>query len=820
MFYIAGDCMHMEEHLACEIFTESVHGRIEEFKCFKRYNTSEGNKYCWSLTITGSQLSTIKNVEIWSNCHGKLRVCNLHMNKLTDLPIELRDSNGSLHLLCIQSNNFLVIPEELFKFSDLYYLNMHDNYISRVPENIKKLSALTHLYIGKNNLRFLPDVFDNLPCLLKISFAENKLTRLPSSFSSLQRLHTIDLSHNKFCEVPSVLLKLKTSLKSLRMQYNSIQQIGPIDELDIIRQFIDQLSYIDLSGNPLQCFELLSVAPKDMVKHLSNFQTLEKLNKAPLRKSLRILLVGNSGAGKTSVAEALGLKKYVTPTTSGDHDHTIGINRYTVPIQVDPDQGDPRTIELILWDFAGEEHYIPMHNIFLSDVKIVFIVVNLETYECTDERYHACVGNWIRSIMMRSTKPAVWVVPTHIDKCSKHDIKTKIDHITLQIENECDKLTDDVQATIRYLEDAVREVTDVACIKALEAKRKDLAKVINVPKYIRKNLQIQKVANTYHLEGIDDLKDAVSRFLRKGLFRGSSELRREWAAAADRLQKTSEDLIDQNRPPLISKEQTLDLIQQCIPDGTQEENEEFLRYLQHKGDILPLGAGGGRIILDVKWLIQILQDIFRHEFDDHVKKLQTLNESTINTMLGRKNESGLVEVKLLQALWSVHGVAIHREIIQDIVKLLIDFRLACKVNDDYLFPWLISKNSSLKELPDCNTATITVEYEFSFSLPISFFETFVASCMQLDCFENCRMLKHSDQMEAAPKSHAQKAFSANYGTVPVAAFYEPNISNRYHVTIRLCAFKNNSESIIEVWKGCMSLVQQLEVALSEQSIYI
>ena len=771
-------------------------------------NPVDGPEFCWSFTVTSTQLPEIKDERIWDKCLKKLEICNLHMNNLVDLPRGLEDFKDSLQLLSVQSNNFQDIPAIVFRFNKLMYLSMHDNSISCIPAKISKLSNLTHLYMGENNLRSLPDVFGDMPELLKVSLKGNQLTRLPDSFTTLQKLQVIDLSHNHFQDVPSQLLEL--NLLSVDLEYNSLQRFAPECDPEKTLSFLSKLSFLSLIGNPLQLQSLLSTQPAALLEAISDPKILQELNDSHLRKSLRILLVGNCGAGKTSVAEALGFEKYVTPANAGDHDHTIGINRYTVPIQV-----GGVTIELIIWDFAGEDSSVPMNNIFLTNATVVLVVVDMKSYVCTPEGFKAHVSNWVRPIMMQNRKPVIWIVPTHTDKCDDADNSTKERHLESEMRKECVKLEKCVRMKINDYEDQIERQSENEYKVLLKRKLEKVKELDehNVPNFVSDEMKVLPLTNTYGLKGVSNLKEALNKLLQKGgVFVSFLEapLDLQWLKAADCLREEAEKRLTASKAPIVSNTEALKLL-------NTTDDSELVRYLQHKGDVLRLPNDS--FLLDAKWLIHILQCVFRHNFDEFIRhkiKMRQLQPELFNAdeILAEKSASGVVPKQLLMKLWSEYGI-VNDELLFVIGDLLQEFGLACKSGDGYMFPWLLmSEASDCSEL-DVRHSLITIEYIFSFCMPRSYFENFSVQCR-----------KHVDKFDRTQ----QGVFEASCNNICIQVHHCSSQGD--YEKIIICGFRNAQSStdiersaaqetsgMDDVWDVVMDIVGELEQFLFQSPWY-
>lgn len=89
---------------------------------------------------------------------------------------------------------------------------------------------------------------------------------------------------------------------------------------------------------------------------------------------LRMIVVGNSGVGKSSV-----VSQYVESEFDGDMIGTVGINFKNKTVQI-----DNKTLQLQIWDTAGEERYwsiTPAYCRKADGVILIYDITNSKTFE-------------------------------------------------------------------------------------------------------------------------------------------------------------------------------------------------------------------------------------------------------------------------------------------------------------------------------------------------------------------------------------------------------------------------------------------------------
>lgn len=121
--------------------------------------------------------------------------------------------------------------------------------------------------------------------------------------------------------------------------------------------------------------------------------------------SVKAILVGNSGVGKTSIITRLNSKTFTDTIES-----TVCAAYYTKEMQF-----DDRTITLRIWDTAGQEVYKSLTNVFFRDSMIVFVV-----FDVTDQKSFFNVPDWIQQARsLASPNAAIVIVGNKVDLVEK-----------------------------------------------------------------------------------------------------------------------------------------------------------------------------------------------------------------------------------------------------------------------------------------------------------------------------------------------------------------------------------------------------------------
>jgi len=206
-----------------------------------------------------------------------------------------------------------------------------------------------------------------------------------------------------------------------------------------------------------------------------------------------------------------------------------------------------------------------------------------------------------------------------------------------------------------------------------------------------------ELTNTYGFEGLKTLKENLEKLLSTDVFDHLNDpLPESWMAAMNTLIEHSKQ-----KSPIVQRYQAHNLLQSKL---LRWDVDQLLNYLHQSGVSLELSIVADdqlkdKLILDVDWLINLLKQVLRHDFDESIEiKEDQLRElitpSDIKQALRDKKDHGVIRQRLLESLWALEGVDIKKEF-PSVIRLFEEFGLAYKSQfhcDGYLFPWLLEKH--------------------------------------------------------------------------------------------------------------------------------
>lgn len=109
------------------------------------------------------------------------------------------------------------LPSELWKFTQLRYLNLDKNQLTDLPAEFALLQQLTELSISKNKLSFLPLVTCRLPHLRKLNASRNRIESIPNQIEFCSHLEELDFYDNLISDFGIGIFNL-SELKTLNIE--------------------------------------------------------------------------------------------------------------------------------------------------------------------------------------------------------------------------------------------------------------------------------------------------------------------------------------------------------------------------------------------------------------------------------------------------------------------------------------------------------------------------------------------------------------------------------------------------------------------------
>ncbi|MEH2362140.1 leucine-rich repeat domain-containing protein [Nostoc sp.] len=409
--------------------------------------------YLTRLNLSDNQITQIP--EVIANLTN-LTHLYLNDNQITQIPEAIANLTNLTQLI-LYNNQITQIPEAIAKLTNLTQLDLRNNQITQIPEVIANLTNLTHLYLNDNQITQIPEAIANLTNLTQLDLRNNQITQIPEAIAKLTNLTQLDLRNNQITQIPEAIANL-TNLTQLILYNNQITQIPEAIES------LPKLETLDLRGNPLPISpEILGSFDRvGSVKKIFNYLQLLRSGEVRPLNEAKLLLIGQSSVGKTSLIERLIRNKY-----DKNQPQTDGLNVETWNVQV-----NSKDIRLNVWDFGGQEIYHATHQFFLTKRSLYLLVCNCRTSE--EEN---CIERWLKLIESFGGKSPVIIVGNKKDEqpldINRKALSEKYPNIQDIIETSCqDNIgIDELRTAILQQIANLKEVYDLLPLSWFEVKQ-------------------------------------------------------------------------------------------------------------------------------------------------------------------------------------------------------------------------------------------------------------------------------------------------------------------------------------------------------------
>lgn len=278
-------------------------------------------------------------------------------------------------------------------------------------KNLEGLGQLTHLRtlsIGQNDIKDIAPLA-NLANLEVLSLFGNRITSI-KPLAALQQLQILSLNDNMVVDL--VPLATLPHLRELHAAGNRIKDISPLMELDQLRvlnldanqvEFVEpvaglpNLKSLNLNANPVRDCPPEIIFSRDIELIRTFFRAKMRSGAEPPRAEreeldievtleetpileVKLILVGNSSAGKSSISRLL---RGLTFDAKENTTHGIHVSEWVIESKEIAEwrsKGLPDyRIKVNHWDFGGQEYYHGTHRIFLDSNAVYVLIWDMDT---------------------------------------------------------------------------------------------------------------------------------------------------------------------------------------------------------------------------------------------------------------------------------------------------------------------------------------------------------------------------------------------------------------------------------------------------------
>jgi Leucine-rich repeat (LRR) protein len=320
---------------------------------------------------------------------------HLGANQIQEIPTTIAQLQN-LTRLYLWGNQIQEIPVAITQLQNLTKLFLNRNKIEEIPIEIAQLSNLKGLYLGENQIREIPETIAQLSNLTDLNLNYNQIREIPEAIAQLQNLTKLFLGGNQIKEISEAIAQL-SKLTMLILSSNQIK------EIPVAIQNLSKLEELDLRGNPISIPS--NILAPDNEEHwpkarpiLDYYFRTQDPNETTHIYEVKILIVGEGGSGKTSLAQKLLDPDYELPAETQDTStEGIDILRWEFTGR------NNQNYRVNIWDFGGQEMYHQTHQFFLTERSLYLLVADSRK-EDTDHYF------WLQIIRLLSDASPVLLI--------------------------------------------------------------------------------------------------------------------------------------------------------------------------------------------------------------------------------------------------------------------------------------------------------------------------------------------------------------------------------------------------------------------------
>lgn len=293
-----------------------------------------------------------ENGEYWEKVQSKN---NFYPNNLSSIPNDIKKLKKLKKLIIggdwkdgDRWNRWRIIDiTPVFSLKELEYLNVSNNKIEKIKvTNRVKLSKLKVIHLNNNEISTFYTL-TKYPNLEELYLSNNELTRV-TNLANIRTLKTIDLHGNKIESIKPLLNLLKETninISDAKWEKNTI----------------------NIKDNPLEepNYETIYSGKEAVVRYfvsLTDWKTV-------VNKEIKLVLVGNSEAGKTTLVKYLDAENNLEKK----HDATHWMEEKEVTSKHIIDKIKEKC-NLRVFDFGGQDYYHDTHHIFFTNNTIYLLL--------------------------------------------------------------------------------------------------------------------------------------------------------------------------------------------------------------------------------------------------------------------------------------------------------------------------------------------------------------------------------------------------------------------------------------------------------------
>ncbi|MCE4058566.1 COR domain-containing protein [Pseudomonas sp. Au-Pse12] len=261
-----------------------------------------------------------------------------------------------------------------------------------IPDKFLKLTELEFLWVGGAINRLPQHLFSLLSPITAVRTASD------AAFNSFLSKDLLDTFTPTSLEGDSIKTRRKKSQKNLNSEIHMLTE-ETIEDSPFQLEILDELQR---ASGLYVVSDTLSDPPFEILLHgadaINNYYIERAKQSLPLNE-LKVILVGNGGAGKTSLVKRLMGERF---DAKEKQTHGINIKKWALSTN------DGVEVKLNFWDFGGQQIMHATHQFFLSKRSVYILVLDGRKEE--DPEY------WLQHITSFGGDSPVFVVLNKVDE--------------------------------------------------------------------------------------------------------------------------------------------------------------------------------------------------------------------------------------------------------------------------------------------------------------------------------------------------------------------------------------------------------------------
>jgi Leucine-rich repeat (LRR) protein/GTPase SAR1 family protein len=296
---------------------------------------------------------------------GLTKLQNLSCSKTQVNDLSPLSELGNLHVLdCFSTQVSDLSP--LTGLSNLQVLECSSTQVS----DLSPLTGLSNLQVLECSSTQVSDLspLSGLRNLQELRCSSTQVSDL-SPLTGLSNLQVLDCSSTQV----SVLSPLSglTNLQVLRCEFTQIKKILPLTKITALSSF--NVDNCPIEDCPADIYQQKNIELLRQYFEQNPSTAPEVARMVDTRRDVKLILLGNSAAGKTHLLHYLKTGEYLGKR---DSTHGLEVHRWL------PDADRFRTladVAVSVWDFGGQEYYHEAYRLFMSDNAVYLLLWDTDT---------------------------------------------------------------------------------------------------------------------------------------------------------------------------------------------------------------------------------------------------------------------------------------------------------------------------------------------------------------------------------------------------------------------------------------------------------